>query len=528
MQYDVVIVGAGPAGLSAAIRLKQITPAHTVCILEKGSEVGAHVISGCVFEPRALRELLPDWQTKGAPLTTAVSQDHFWFLGQKRALSLPIPPPMRNDGNYIISLSQFCRWLGRQAEALGVEIYPGFSATEFILDSYGAVCGVKTGDKGLGRDSQPTELYQPGMVIYGKQVLVSEGCRGSLAENLIRHFRLRQKCDPQTYGLGIKEIWQVNSSQYKAGTVVHTLGWPLDFQTYGGGFIYHLADNKVAIGFVVGLDYQNPYLSPFEEFQRFKTHPAIRSLLEGGNRLSYGARALNEGGWQSIPRLTFPGGAIMGCSAGFLNVSKLKGTHTAMKSGMLAAEGVGEVLQGRTHDYENRLWKSWVAKELYQARNIRPSFRWGLIPGIMNAALETYIFRGHTPWTFSNHADYKQLCSAAKCNPIDYPKPDGVLTYDRLSSLFLCNIHHPENQPNHLKLDTPELAISYNLKLYDSPEQWYCPAGVYEIIHDNEGANLQINSANCVHCKTCDIKDPLQNIHWVPPEGGSGPTYCDL
>jgi electron-transferring-flavoprotein dehydrogenase len=528
MQYDVVIVGAGPAGLSAAIRLKQLNPALTVCILEKGSQVGANIISGCVFEPRALEELLPDWQARGAPLLTPVRDDHFWFLTKKHRLTLPIPPQMNNKGNYIISLSQFCRWLAKQAESLGVEIYPGFAAVDPLFNDQGALHGIKIGDKGVGANGKPTELFQPGIAIYGKQILLAEGARGNLSETLMHHFKLREESSPQTYGLGIKEIWQIKPEHHKAGRVIHSMGWPLNLHTYGGGFLYHLSDCQIAVGFVVGLDYQNPYLSPFEEFQRFKTHPQIRSLFEGGKRLSYGARALNEGGWQSIPKLVFPGGALIGCSAGFLNVAKIKGTHTAMKSGMLAAEGIVETLQGHSNDYEHRLHRSWIAEELRQVRNIRPGFRWGVVLGMMNAALETYVFRGRSPWTLHNHADHLQLHLKADCKPIAYPKPDGVVTFDRLSSVFLCNVHHPENQPNHLKLAVPDLAISHNLELYDSPEQRYCPAGVYEIVKDAEKTYLQINSANCIHCKTCDIKDPLQNIHWVPPEGGSGPSYNDL
>lgn len=529
LHYDVVIVGAGPAGLSAAIRLKQVDPGTTVCVLEKGAEVGAHIVSGCVFEPRALEELFPDWRERNAPLATPATEDHLWFLTQNHRFPLPVPPPMGNKGNFIISLSQFCRWLGQQAEALGAEIYPGFAAAAPLFDETGAVCGVRTGDKGIGRNDHPTGLYQPGVAIYGKQTLVAEGCRGSVAETLIHHFHLRDGPAPQTYGLGLKEIWQVKSPLHKAGTVVHSLGWPLDSQTWGGGFIYHLADCQVAVGLVVGLDYKNPWLSPFGEFQRFKTHPAIRPLLDGGKRLSYGARALNEGGWQSIPRLTFPGGAIIGCSAGFLNVPKIKGTHLAMKSGMLAAEGVREALRGWANDYEGRLRQSWVAKELYQARNVRPAFRWGVIPGMINAALESWVFRGRVPWTFRNHADHQQLQKLSDAKPIAYPKPDGVITFDRLSSVYLCDIHHPENQPDHLKLADPGLAISHNLRLYGSPEQRYCPAGVYEIVTTPEGpSSLHINSANCIHCKACDIKDPLQNINWIPPEGGSGPHYRDM
>lgn len=528
MRYDVVIIGAGPAGLSAAIRLKQLKADLTVCVLEKGSEVGAHIISGCVFEPRALDELFPDWQERNPPFSTRVKEDHFWFLTKKHGLVLPVPPQMDNIGNYIISLSQFCRWLARQAEALGVEIYPGFAAVEPLFNTQGALQGVKTGDMGVDTDGNPTDLFQAGIAIYGKQTLVAEGARGSLSEILMNHFKLREACDPQTYGLGMKEIWQIQPEHHKVGSVLHTIGWPLNLQTYGGGFLYHLADHQVAVGFVVGLDYQNPYLSPFEEFQKFKTHPLIYSSFEGGKRLSYGARVLNEGGWQSIPELTFPGGVLVGCSAGFLNVAKIKGTHTAMKSGMIAAESMIKTLEGCSNDYEDRFHQSWVAKELHQVRNIRPGFRWGVIPGMINAALETYVLRGHSPWTLRNHADYLQLHPSADCQPIAYLKPDGIVTFDRLSSIFLSHIRHPENQPNHLKLKIPELAISYNLELYNSPEQRYCPAGVYEIVREGEKERLQINSANCIHCKTCDIKDPLQNILWNPPEGGSGPNYVDM
>ncbi len=534
MEYDVVIVGAGPSGLAAAIRLKQLAAAAArelaVCVIEKGSEVGAHILSGAVFEPRALDELIPDWKTRGAPLNTPATEDRFVLLTATRAIRLPTPPQMNNHGNYIISLGNLCRWLAGQAEALGVEIYPGFAAAEVLYDDTGRVRGVATGSMGVGKDGKPTENFQPGVELIGKETLFAEGCRGSLTKTLFERFKLREGIDPQTFGIGIKELWEVEPAKHRPGLVTHTIGWPMDTATYGGSFLYHLENNQVAVGFVVGLDYRNPFLSPFEEFQRFKTHPAIRPLFEGGRRISYGARALNEGGFQAIPQLDFPGGSIIGCAAGFLNVAKIKGSHTAMKSGMVAAETVFARLDGAAGDYRRAMAESWVWDELHRVRNIRPSFRWGLWGGLAYSALDTYVFRGKAPWTMHHHADYLALDKAAEARPIAYPKPDGKVTFDRLSSVFISNTNHEENQPAHLQLKDPALAITVNYALYDSPEQRYCPAGVYEIVDEPEGdkKRLQINAQNCVHCKTCDIKDPLQNINWVVPEGGGGPNYPNM
>ncbi|HSE78843.1 MAG TPA: electron transfer flavoprotein-ubiquinone oxidoreductase [Alphaproteobacteria bacterium] len=538
MEYDVVIVGAGPAGLAAAIRLRQLAIESgrevSVCVIDKGSEIGAHILSGAVLEPRALTELIPDWKARGAPLDAPVTQDEFMVLTQSGAIRLPTIPQLHNRGNYIISLGNLCRWLAKEAEALGVEIYAGFAAAE-ILYANGRVIGVATGDMGIGKDGKPTASHQAGVELHGRQTLFAEGCRGSLTKRLTERFDLRAAADPQTFGLGVKELWEVDPEKHRAGLVVHTCGWPLDQRTYGGSFLYHLQNNQVAVGFVVGLDYANPYLSPFEEFQRFKTHPRFRPLFEGGRRVAYGARALNEGGFQSIPKLTFPGGALIGCTAGFLNVPKIKGTHTAMKSGMVCAEAVFAALASdaapvEVVDYAARLKASWVWDELYRARNIRPAFRWGMWPGLLYAGLDALILRGRAPWTFRHHADHTTLMPKERAHPIDYPKPDGVVTFDRLSSVFLSNTNHEENQPPHLKLKDPRAAIVHNLALYDAPEQRYCPAGVYEIVRDAEGANprLQINAQNCVHCKTCDIKDPLQNIDWVVPEGGGGPNYPNM
>jgi len=536
MSYDVVIVGAGPSGLAAAIRLRQLAAEQgrevSVCLIEKGSEVGAHILSGAVFEPRSLNELIPDWQAKEAPLNTPAKEDRFLHLTATAARRLPTPPQMNNHGNYIISLGNLCRWLARQAEEAGVEIYPGFAAAEVLYDEQGRVKGVATGDLGIGKDGKPTPAHQPGIELHARQTMFAEGCRGSLTKTLFQRFGLRQGVQPQTYALGIKELWDVDPAQHHQGRIVHTIGWPLDTRTYGGSFLYHLENNQVAVGFVVGLDYANPHLSPFEEFQRFKTHPAIRPTFEGGRRVAYGGRALNEGGFQSIPKLTFPGGMLIGCAAGFLNVPKIKGSHLAMKSGMVAAEAVYEALAGEAAEvtsYPERLRASWLWDELYRVRNIRPGFRFGLWPGIVHAGIDTYVFRGKAPWTLRHrHADHETLKKASEAPRIAYPKPDGKVSFDRLSSVFLSSTNHEENQPCHLTLKDPKVAIEVNLALYDAPEQRYCPAGVYEIVTEEGRPRLQINAQNCVHCKTCDIKDPTQNINWVTPEGGGGPNYPNM
>ncbi|MDD3029543.1 MAG: electron transfer flavoprotein-ubiquinone oxidoreductase [Alphaproteobacteria bacterium] len=537
MEYDVLIVGAGPAGLSCAIRLKQLAQQCnkevSVCVIEKGSEVGAHMLSGVAFEPRALNELIPDWKEKGAPLTVPATSDRVLFLTSKLAFPLPTPPTMHNHGNYIGSLGRLAKWMAEQAESLGVEIYAGFAGAEILYDDKGVVVGVATGDMGIGKDGKPTDRFTRGVELRAKQTVMAEGCRGSLTKMLMDKFNLNANCDPQMYGLGVKEIWEIDPAKHKPGHIQHTMGWPADMKTYAGSFLYHWENNQILIGFIVGLDYQNTYLSPFEEFQRFKTHPKIRKLLEGGKRIAYGARALCEGGFQSVPKLTFPGGALIGDAAGFMNVPKIKGTHTAMKSGMIAADAVMDALSAGAVEattYQEKYEASWLWKELHAARNIRPSFHYGMLFGTMYSGLDTILLRGHAPWTFhTKHGDHECTKPAAQCKKINYPKPDGVITFDRMSSVFMANVSHEEDQPAHLKLRDWKIEDEVNIPVYDSPESRYCPAGVYEIVTGDDGKpHLQINAANCVHCKTCDIKDPKQNIDWCVPEGGGGPNYQDM
>jgi electron-transferring-flavoprotein dehydrogenase len=530
MEFDVLVVGAGPGGLSAAIKLKQLNPELSVCVVEKGSEVGAHILSGAVLEPRALLELFPELDPGLIPLATPVSGDEFLFLTESKSYKLPTPPQMHNEGNYVVSLGNVVRWLGGQAEELGVEIYPGFAAAEVFIED-GRVVGVATGDMGIGKDGEPTGNFQRGMELRATYTIFAEGCRGSLSKQLMKLFGLNEQSDPQTYAIGVKELWEVKPEQFQKGKAIHSIGWPLKPDTYGGAAIYFLGTNLMAYSFVVGLDYKNPYLSPFQEMQRYKTHPTIKPLFEGAKRIAYGARALNEGGFQSLPKLTFPGGVLIGCAAGTLNVPKIKGTHTAMKSGMVAAEALAEALAAdkpaEVTAYTTKLQASWVWPELHTVRNIRPGFaKFGLYGGLINAGLETYILRGKAPWTLKNHNDYSTLTKAKDSTPIEYPKPDNKLTFDRLSSVFISNTNHEENQPAHLTLLDASKAITVNYNEYASPETRYCPAGVYEIVGAEAGTpKLQINAQNCVHCKTCDIKDPTQNINWVVPEGAGGPNY---
>ncbi|MFA5703533.1 MAG: electron transfer flavoprotein-ubiquinone oxidoreductase [Advenella sp.] len=542
MEYDVVVVGGGPAGLSTAIKLKQLSNENnkdiSVCVLEKGGEIGAHILSGAVMDPLALDELIPDWKEKGAPLDTAVKEDEFLFLSETGARKTPhwmLPPCFKNEGNYIVRLGDVTRWLGEQAESLGVDIFPGFAATEILYDDKGAVRGVATGDMGVNRDGSHSDHYQPGMELLAKYTIFAEGSRGQLGRQLIEKFNLDQGRDPQSYGIGIKEMWEIDPAKSKPGLVIHTAGWPLDSDTYGGTFLYHLDNNIVVVGMVVGLDYANPWLSPFEEFQRYKTHPSIKPYFENGKRIAYGARALTAGGLLSLPKLVFPGGAMVGCEAGFLNASRIKGSHAAIKTGALAAQALYDALVAeRSHDilsdYPIAFEQSWLYKELNKARNFKQWFKKGRTVATIMTGVEQLLFQGKMPWTIHRtKADHECLKPAAECAKIEYPKPDGKITFDRLSSVFISNTNHDENEPIHLTLKNPDIPVDTNLKVYAGPEQRYCPAGVYEFIKDDNGEDkLQINAQNCVHCKTCDIKDPTQNIVWVAPQGGEGPVYSGM
>ena len=541
MDFDLVIVGGGPAGLSAAIRAKQLAQQEglelSVCVLEKGSEVGAHILSGAIMDPRALNELIPNWQELGAPLETPVSKDQFTFLTETGSLTVPhlfLPECFSNQGNYILSLSNFTRWLGTQAESLGVEIFPGFAAAEILYNAQGAVCGVATGNLGVSKTGEPTEQFQLGMELRAKYTLFAEGSRGHLGKELIHHYQLDRSADPQSYGIGIKELWEVSPQNHQPGLVIHTAGWPLDSKTYGGSFLYHFGENKVAVGMVVGLSYRNPYLSPFEEFQRYKLHPAICPTFEGGKRIAYGARSITAGGLNSLPQTVFPGGALIGCDAGYLNASRIKGSHAAIKSGMLAAEAVLSALsENRSNDiltaYPSAFKNSWLYDELKRARNFKSWMSKGLYLGTLMVGIEQKLLGGNVPWTIHQRkADYEYLEPAKLHRIIDYPKPDGKITFDRLSSVFISITNHEENQPSHLTLKDQDVPVAINLDVYAGPEQRYCPAGVYEYIEVAGKPKLQINAQNCVHCKTCDIKDPTQNIVWVTPEGGGGPNYSGM
>ena len=541
MNYDLLIIGAGPSGLSAAIQFKKLCKKnnknYSVCIVEKGSEVGAHILSGAILQPTALDELFSDWRENSeCPVKVEVRKESVKFLTDKKSFSIPsflLPPVMHNKGNFIISLGSLCRWLGNEAEKLGVEIYPGFAASDIIIEN-NILKGIVTGDLGVDSSGNHGQNYQPGIEIHAKYTLFGEGCRGHLGKRLIDQFNLGEESQHQTYGIGLKELWEIQPEKSEPGKVLHSIGWPLDFDTYGGAFLYNLDKNLISLGFVIGLDYKNPYMSPYEEFQRFKTHPSIKPLLENGRRISYGARALNEGGWQSLPELSFPGGSLIGCDAGTLNTPKIKGTHTAMKSGMIASELIFEKLENnlegqKLEDFQSKFKNSWAGRELRNARNVRPSFKYGLKLGMFLTGIDQILFRGKAPWTLRHgEPDHCSLINKTEAKKIDYPKPDGVITFDKLTNVSFSSTYHEENQPVHLKLTDEKIPIDTNLAIYDSPEQRYCPAGVYEIINESGNSRLQINAQNCIHCKTCDIKDPSQNINWITPEGGGGPNYTGM